>query len=645
MTQIKYRPEIDGLRAIAVISVILYHAKLTINGMSLFPGGYLGVDIFFVISGYLISKIVLVEIEIGKFNFRSFYERRARRILPALFFVIIASIPWAYFLMFPKALKEYAGSILASLTFSSNFWFWINDNYWAEPSALKPFLHTWSLSVEEQFYLIFPALILFVSKYAKKQIHEIFTFIFILSFILACLGGVGSEGAKFYLLPTRMWELISGFLIANYELRNNKKKFFYKKIISFIGLLIILFNLIFYRLDLYHSPLITMITILGASFIIGFSQNDLASKILGNKIFVKLGLISYSLYLWHFPIFAFAMIKYPNYSQFDKLIWIVITLVLSVGTYFFIEKPARCLKKTPPKTFFSFLGAIFFILGGVALAFYYFDGFTSRYLKFNQIINLNYWNENQNKNKFFTHPDCWLSRDSIDSIDSSDPFKTCKSYEILDSKNLILVIGDSNAAALVPGLIKFYGRKHIVERVANGCTVGVNPNDEFCFKSIKAGLKEIKKLNPDLIIIGGYQLDKEDVKQLFEYDLKKYLGRLLVMGPLPRWHSNGGLPQKLLEIYEKSYQIPNMLEASKDTFILERHLKQLTDKWGVKYLSPVKTLCVNKNCKTRVGQNSNDITSWDEVHFTHPASIFLVKHNLDLINGFLVKNCDKTIQN
>jgi len=163
---IKYRPEIDGIRALAVIAVIFYHAKFAFLEAFPISGGFIGVDVFFVISGYLITSIILKEIRKGHFSFKQFYERRARRILPAFFIVVITSIPFAWYYMFPKSIKEYAASVLSALFFGSNFWFWSENNYAAEPNYLKPFLHTWSLSVEEQFYLLFPIVIFLLWNYS-----------------------------------------------------------------------------------------------------------------------------------------------------------------------------------------------------------------------------------------------------------------------------------------------------------------------------------------------------------------------------------------------------------------------------------------------------------------------------------------------
>ena len=149
-----YRPEIDGLRAIAVLSVLVYHAELSLSGYRLFPAGFLGVDVFFVISGFLITRILITEVLGGRFSAVQFYERRARRILPVLFLVMLCTAPFAWQLMLPPAMLDYAGSVFTSVLYGSNFWFWSSDSYWGQASALKPLLHTWSLSLEEQFYLL-----------------------------------------------------------------------------------------------------------------------------------------------------------------------------------------------------------------------------------------------------------------------------------------------------------------------------------------------------------------------------------------------------------------------------------------------------------------------------------------------------------
>lgn len=217
---LRYRPEIDGLRAIAVISVILYHAEITILGHRLFKGGFIGVDIFFVISGYLITYIILKELVItGKFKFQKFYERRIRRIIPALLVVMYLSLPLAYLYLLPNSFVDFSKSILSSLLFISNFYFHYSDQvYNAESSSLKPFLHTWSLSIEEQFYILFPVVLLITFNYFRKYLIHILIFGFVVSLGLADWGSRNHASFNFYILPTRAWELLAGSILAYFEI-------------------------------------------------------------------------------------------------------------------------------------------------------------------------------------------------------------------------------------------------------------------------------------------------------------------------------------------------------------------------------------------------------------------------------------------
>ena len=347
--RINYRPEIDGLRAIAVGAVILYHAQITIFGHQPFKGGFIGVDIFFVISGYLITSIILKElVTTGTFSFKYFYERRARRILPVLLFVMLASLPFAWVYLLPSSFVDFSKSILSSLGFISNFYFHHSGQvYGAESGLLKPFLHTWSLSVEEQYYILFPVILLITFKYFRKYLIHILILGFVISLGLADWGSRNHPSFNFYVLPTRGWELLAGSILAYFEITNGKRS--EKKILNLIlpsiGFLLIGYSIFFFNNALFHPSFYTLFPIIGVCLIIWFSnKNELITKILSTKLFVGVGLISYSLYVWHYPIFAFArQIQFFDESISKKLI-IGVTIVLSVISYYFIEKPFRSKK-------------------------------------------------------------------------------------------------------------------------------------------------------------------------------------------------------------------------------------------------------------------------------------------------------------
>jgi peptidoglycan/LPS O-acetylase OafA/YrhL len=380
--KIKYRPEIDGLRAIAVFSVIFYHADIIINNSQIFSGGFIGVDIFFVISGYLITSIILKElIKTGFFSFINFYERRIRRLLPALLFVVSLSLPFAWIYLYPIDLVDFSKSILYALGFSSNFYFHYSGLEYGSPeSILKPFLHTWSLSVEEQYYILFPIILLVSFRYFKKYIFYILLFGLISSLVLADWSSKNYPSINFYFISTRMWELIFGSMLAYYELKLNKRgqNNNLNQLYSLIGLLLILYSIIFFDDKMFHPSFYTLIPVAGVSLVLWFtSEKELIVKILSNKLLVGAGLISYSLYLWHYVIFSFAKNLDIYFEQINgKVILIILTILLSVFTYFLIERPGRKIK--PFKIIFSILLLFIFLISIFSVSVILKKGFVNR---------------------------------------------------------------------------------------------------------------------------------------------------------------------------------------------------------------------------------------------------------------------------
>ena len=342
-----YRKEIEGLRAIAVISVILYHTKLIFNNHEVFQGGFIGVDIFFVISGYLISSIIFNEIKKNNFfSIKYFYQRRIRRIIPLLLIVLAFSYLAAWIYLLPSNYVELSKSSLSSLFFLSNFYFYFTGlEYGGANSLLIPLLHTWSLSVEGQFYLIYPLIIFVIFKYFRNKIILFLAIFFIFSFILSIYLSNYSPYFNFYNLGSRVWELLAGSIISYFHFYNYEKvgkvntKYF-----KIIGILLIVISVFFLNDRMNLPSYITVFPVLGTCLIIFDinTNNNVITKILNSRPFVFTGLISYSLFLWHYPIFSYYRIQKIGDPTILTIIFVSIILItLSILTYYYAEKPAR----------------------------------------------------------------------------------------------------------------------------------------------------------------------------------------------------------------------------------------------------------------------------------------------------------------
>ena len=381
-SKLSYRSEIDGLRAIAVISVIFYHAQILIFGKDWFQGGYIGVDIFFVISGYLITRIILSELHSkNHFSILNFYEQRARRILPMLFLVIFVFTPYAWLKFIPSDFIEYAGSVLSSLFFSSNFFFYLSTTEYGSDSALlKPFLHTWSLGVEEQFYLIFPFIAILFHKYFRSYFFVLLVLLTLFCFFFAVFMQIINSNLNFYFPFSRFWELTLGSMLAYKDLTFNLNKSGIKKrLFPVIGLCLICYSILFFNGNTPHPSFHTLIPIIGVALIIMYaSKDDFIGRLLGSKIFVWIGLISYSAYLWHFPIFAFSRIGKVS-NNIDKFEWILMTLGLSIISFFLIEKPFRNKKTVSKKSLLIIIFTSLFLISAFMISVIKSEGFWSRY--------------------------------------------------------------------------------------------------------------------------------------------------------------------------------------------------------------------------------------------------------------------------
>jgi len=361
--KISYRPDIDGLRAIAVISVIFYHADNSINNLKILSGGFVGVDIFFVISGFLITSIILKELNnTGSFSFKDFYKRRIKRIIPVLLLVFVTTFPFIWLFFIPSSFIDFSKSLFSSLFFVSNHHFYLSGElYDTENSLLKPLLHTWSLSIEEQYYIVFPLVFTVVFKFFKNHLLKVFVLLFLISFLSMIYIFQKNESLAFFSFFTRFWELLLGSITAILYTQKKKITNFHHNIYSILGLIMIIFSIFFYN-DSTKSPYIpTLLPVLGTSLIIYFNnENGFVYKILSLKYLVFLGLLSYSLYLWHYPVFSIGRTTEFFGDGVSKKLFLI-TFVLSLISYYMVEKPIKTKKFTDNKIFTA-LGFFYFIL-------------------------------------------------------------------------------------------------------------------------------------------------------------------------------------------------------------------------------------------------------------------------------------------
>ncbi len=425
----KYRPEVDGLRALAVLPVILFHA-----GFELFGGGFVGVDVFFVISGYLITTIIISEMAEEKFSIVNFYERRARRILPALFFVMAVCIPFAWFLLVPSDLVEFGHSLIAVSTFSSNFLFWSEAGYFAGPAELKPLLHTWSLAVEEQYYILFPIFLLLTWRLGIKWVLFILLFIFMLSLGVSQWGAYKIPSANFYLLPTRGWELLIGVFVAFYLKYNTYiKSYLANQLLSLLGFSMITYSIVVFNESTPFPSLYALIPTIGTGLVIicAIPQTTI-HKLLSLNFIVGIGLISYSTYLWHQPILAFA--RHASEGEVHNLIVIALcisSLFFGWFSWRYIERPFRQKSYLQRKFIFKFSIAGILLFSIIGLFLHVIDGGSKSYSQQKQKIITAFLADNSGYTE---------KRESTLSLNKFDKTNTLKD---------ILIIGDSHMQDLV----------------------------------------------------------------------------------------------------------------------------------------------------------------------------------------------------
>lgn len=441
----EYRKEIDGLRALAIVPVILFHADFT-----LFTGGFVGVDVFFVISGFLITTLLLEEHQRKAFSFLNFYERRARRILPALYLVLFVCTFFAYHFLSPWDLLDFAKSLLGANLFVANIAAYQQSGYFDASSAIKPLLHIWSLSIEEQYYLLLPVLLLVFLKWRTRWLASGMAALFLASLFASQNKLVSDPSAAFFFIYSRAWELLLGSICALAKpLLRPAPKPVVEESAALLGLALILLSIFTFTQDTPFPGLMALLPTVGTSLVLLFgTHSTLTGKFLANRFFVGIGLISYSAYLWHQPVFAFyryQSIIHP--TQTAMVLCILASFLLAYLTWAWVEQPFRNKHQFSQKQIFalSAIGAL--VLCGAAVTLHLSKGFPNRF----PAEYANAFNPPKVKEGKFC---------KFTPMNASANIDGCE-FGNTSSSQTVFLFGDSHASSLIGALHEEFQHLHI----------------------------------------------------------------------------------------------------------------------------------------------------------------------------------------
>ena len=623
MTKISYRPDIDALRALAVMSVIFFHIKA-----DLLPGGFLGVDIFFVISGYLITKIILGHEGPARSFFPEFYERRIRRLIPPAIPVVIFSFVAGLIWLSAGQMEGLAKSIIAYSGFVSNWLFLSEVNYFDVPAHYKPLLHTWSLSVEEQFYLLFPIIILWLKNIHAKWVTLFYGFVFAASLALSYLFiFTGNPEAAFFNSFARFWEIALGGLLACGVLPQISSKAL-QEILTAIGLALIAGSLFLVSETMGFYGMGSLAPTIGTAMVIHAKSQGLG-KLISLPPARAIGLISYAMYLWHWPLFVYIKFVFPGAGAIHYLIAIALTIFLAVLSYFLIEQPIR--KKTflkSPRSAFIFFIVTTSIFVAISAATIIGKGWPERYSaaknytahRAAQMID---WREKSLRDK------CWIGH----KIELSVATESAQCLSFKSNTQNILLIGDSHAAHLRAGLIKKFPSANFSLLAVDSCSLVSRSDNSRAACNQLTHWVDNYDLNKFDAVIFSSRLVTDRLRDDLRLRLNKIGSqtRLLFFGPIPFFEPNMPtvFPPFAGEANDDALD-GKFGEAMKDEqFITDAALmKRFENNPNIEYISMMKLICPDNICTFR------DPDGWpiliDNSHMSVEASeMFLSRLSLD----------------
>ncbi|MGJ5136712.1 acyltransferase family protein [Bradyrhizobium oligotrophicum] len=636
-TPLGYRKDIDGLRAVAVLPVLLYHAF-----PKAVPGGFYGVDIFFVISGFLITGIIHKQMLSGRFSVADFYARRIRRIFPALITVVLVTFLIAWFVLPPRELKSLGTNIAGGAIFIQNFILLGQVGYFDLAADKKPLLHLWSLAIEEQYYVVWPLLLMLIGAWRRKSL-AITLALAAASFIACLVVQTRAPDHAFYLPVTRAWELMAGSALALWaggraigNERGPEAASIGREIIVVAALLAIVAAFWLYDRKLPHPGFLTLVPVLAAAALIGMSGTLVHRHVLGARPAVFVGLISYPLYLWHYPLMAYARIHFVD-GVAPSVMWgiVIASVVLAWLTYRFIERPIRFGRNWVPLKVGALVGsmAALGIVGLVA------DRTNGLPIRIPQSLR-GFMLDGSETARFWRADKCLLKPDQSAADFAAECAGTGR-------HPLVLAWGDSYAASLYPGLAHFASERgfDVAEFTASACPplLGfVHPERRFCKGANDFVIQKIAELKPDLVLLySTWSYGPDDIRSGLDRTVPALrelkVPRIVLLGPPASWLGES-LPANLLDYY---FQTHSLLPARTKfrsnenwTRVQDEFLEAQAQRVGIQYISARRIMCNEDGCLARIGPDGSELTAYDLGHLTYPGSIFVAKQVLDAVPGF-----------